>query len=94
LHSRLHTLLFDIFGVNEMYVYDAAKRIGVYRRLTPQKVYLHAGVRKGVKALGLNTRGRRSVEFDELPRSLRGLSPHDLENFLCSYRGRFRSGIQ
>ena len=94
LHSRLNSLLINIFGVNEMYVYDAAKRIGAFLELTARKVYLHAGVRKGVMALGLNVKGRSSVEIDELPRALRVLSPNHLENFLCSYRGHFRPGME
>ena len=94
LQSLSESLLFDIFGVNEMYVYDAAKRMGAYLGLKANKVYLHAGVRKGVEALGLDVKGRPWVEFDDLPRALRELSVDHLENFLCIYRKHFRPGMQ
>jgi hypothetical protein len=80
--------------MNEMYVYDAAKRMGAYLGLKANKVYLHAGVRKGVEALGLDVKGRPWVEFDDLPRALRELSVDHLENFLCIYRKHFRPGMQ
>ena len=41
------SFLYSIIGVNEMYVYDAAQRMGAFLGLKPQKVYLHAGVRRG-----------------------------------------------
>lgn len=92
LHALFRSILYGIFGVNEMYVYDAAQRMGAFLGLKPQKVYLHAGVRKGAKALGVNVRGRTSLEIHELPRALRDLSADHLENFLCIYRDYFRPG--
>jgi hypothetical protein len=94
LHSLFHSLLVKIFGVNELYVYDAAQRMGAFLGLKPKQVYLHAGVRKGTTALGLDVKGRPWVEMDNLPRALRGVSADHLENFLCIYRKHFRPGMQ
>jgi hypothetical protein len=90
LHSFLESLLSDIYGLGEMYIYDAAQRLGVYLGLSPDRVYLHAGVRKGARALGLDTKRRRILEISELPRALHGLSGDDIENFLCIYEARFK----
>ena len=41
-------------GIGELYVYDTSFRIGAKLNLFPTKVYLHAGTRRGVRALGLD----------------------------------------
>ncbi len=63
-------------------VYDAASRIGAKLRLKPQRIYLHAGTRDGARALGV-PRSARVLEKRDLPRPLRRLAAHHLENFLC-----------
>jgi hypothetical protein len=78
-------------GIGELYIYDAALRIGAYLRLTPERVYLHAGTRIGARKAGLllRARGRREwLESNELPALLRDLPPSDIENLLCIYEGR------
>lgn len=80
-----------IQGIGDLYVYDAALRIGAYLRLTPERVYLHAGTRIGARKSGLllhpNDR-REWLESNELPAPLRDLPPSDVENLLCIYEGR------
>jgi hypothetical protein len=78
-------------GIGELYIYDAALRVGAYLRLTPERVYLHAGTRIGARTSGLlpRARGRREwLESNELPAPLRDLPPSDVENLLCIYEGR------
>jgi hypothetical protein len=93
LHSLLESLLSDIYGIGEMYIYDAAQRLGAYLGLSPVRVYLHAGVRNGAKARGLQTKRRHTLEISELPKALRALSGDDIENFLCIYKSRFTHGM-
>jgi hypothetical protein len=88
LHQVVAELLSDIYGIGEMYIYDAAERLGKYLGLLPTRVYLHRGVRDGAKALGLDIR-RGALEVDKLPKALRTLSADHLENFLCIYKNRF-----
>ena len=38
-------------GFGELSIYDTAVRIGAHLRIEPDKVYLHAGAREGIKAL-------------------------------------------
>jgi hypothetical protein len=86
LHSLFLELLSPIKGLGEMYIYDAALRMGAYVKLSPDFVYLHRGTRWGARALGIDvSRGRPYVEKKELPEALRKLSADNLESFLCIY---------
>lgn len=71
--------------VGELYVYDAALRLGAHLGLAPTFVYLHAGTRLGARALGLG-QGRAYLEMHELPLPLQALSPDEVESFLCIYK--------
>jgi hypothetical protein len=75
----------NIQGIGELAVYDIAHRIGAYRGLHPEEVYLHAGTRKGAKALGLPV-NRKSLPMTSLPAGLRSLSAEEAEDLLCIYR--------
>jgi hypothetical protein len=85
LHELLKATLGKMKGVGELTVYDIAHRLGAYLGFRPTDVYLHRGVRKGAKALGLDTR-RESIPMDEFPKELRRLNPEQLEDALCIYR--------
>lgn len=82
----------DGFGV--VAIYDTALRIGGYLEIYPDKIHLHAGVRKGCKALksalGLTTVDctGRTVQPSALPSSLQRLQAHQIENFLCIFKDR------
>jgi hypothetical protein len=80
----------DIDRFGELAAYDTAFRIAVNLNLMPKAVYLHAGTRKGCRALGLKA-NRRYVEMDELPKELQVLEPHEVEDFLCIYKDRLRN---
>ena len=53
--------------------------------LWPELVYLHAGTKKGCKALGVATKGG-TVEMEKLPKAVRSLEPYHAENFLCIFK--------
>jgi hypothetical protein len=97
--SRLFDDLFDlvdatigpIHGAGELLVYDVALRIGARLQLSPQRVYLHAGSRKGARALNLRWR-EKQIEMTELPPALRELSAHQVEDVLCIYKDDFAQG--
>jgi len=74
-------------GIGELYCYDTALRIGAKRGFLPEAVYLHRGTRDGAGALGL-PRQARSLSVEQLPRSLRSLAPHEIEDLLCIYKRR------
>jgi len=88
----VEAVLKETFGESsnkELFVYDVAFRIGAWRDVLPERVYLHRGTREGPKALGIETKGRRAVPVAELPPQLHPLPPWQLEDILCIYRKRF-----
>lgn len=74
-----------LHGVGELMIYDTSTRIGAKLGLEPQRVFLHSGVRKGARNLGLST-NRIALLISELPRPLRCLEPQDVEDVLCIYK--------
>jgi hypothetical protein len=74
----------QIDGIGELYVYDTALRIGSYLRLSPDRVYLHAGVRVGARALGFT--GRDYIRCSDLPIEFSILKPNQIEDCLCIYK--------
>jgi hypothetical protein len=77
----------DIGRFGRLAVYDTACRLGVYLKLSPEVVYLHAGTMEGARALGLDT-SRGYLEMDNLPGPLHLLEPWECEDFLCIYKAR------
>jgi len=82
--ARVNAEVRSIHGIGELYVYDTALRLGGHLRLLPRDVYLHAGTRRGARALGLD-HGSESVSLNRLPAALRRLRPHEVEDVLCIY---------
>lgn len=76
----------DRLGV--LAIYDTSLRLGAYLGLWPEVVYLHAGTKKGCKALGVATKGGK-VEMEKLPKPLRVLEPYRAEDFLCIFKDQF-----
>ncbi len=85
LHAKVEKGIKRIPGIGDLAVYDTALRIGAYLGLEPELVYLHAGVRDGVKALGLNHK-LHTLEKSKLPREFHVLKPHEIEDCLCIYK--------
>jgi hypothetical protein len=88
LHGVVSKAIGPIHGVGKLMVYDTALRIGAYRRLSPNRVFLHADVREGAKALGLDSRPE-SLPMSTLPAALRNVAPAEAEDILCIYSSRF-----
>ena len=83
LHKAVYANIGCIHGIGELAVYDIAYRIGAFLGLGPDRVYLHAGTRKGAQALGL--RGS-TIPMRDLPSELRELTPAEVEDCLCRYK--------
>lgn len=88
LHALLLAAFLGIHGLGALYTYDTALRLGFFLNLTPVKVYLHAGTRKGARALGIPS--QEAVEISALPQSLSRLLPYEIEDFLCIFKPRDR----
>lgn len=90
LHRLVGSELADVYGIGELYVYDMVFRIGAWLGLLPEKVYLHAGVREGAAALGLDPTSE-TLEREDLPEELRHLPLHEVEDILCAFKHKLRS---
>lgn len=87
--DRVRREILPISGIGPLTVYDTAHRLGAYLGLRPEKVYIHAGVKYGVLALGINA-ARQSVEMTELPPAFKRLTPEQAEDCLCIYASELR----
>jgi hypothetical protein len=77
-------------GIGELYVYDTSLRIGAKLNLFPTMVYLHAGTRRGARALGLND-SEATLKVSALPKEFRILEPHELEDLLCIFKDELKT---
>jgi len=73
-----------IHGIGELYIYDTSLRMGAFLRLSPDRVYLHAGTRVGARALGFS--GGDYILCSDLPNEFAVLQPHQIEDCLCIYK--------
>ncbi len=86
----IHADVKPIPGIGDLYVYDTSFRIGAKLNLFPTKVYLHAGTQRGVRALGLD-HSAATLKVSELPKELRTMEPHELENILCIFKDELKT---
>lgn len=84
LHNRVRKATKPIKGLGGLYTYDTAHLIGAHLRLSPKRVYLHSGTRKGARALGFSG-GLSYLMPSQLPAQLKALKPYEMEDFLCIY---------
>jgi hypothetical protein len=61
-------------------VYDVAMRIGIWKKVWPKKIYLHAGTREGARSLGFHNDKLSKEVFEGL---FDKLQPYQIEDFLC-----------
>jgi hypothetical protein len=89
LFQLVAAVLRPIRGVGELMVYDTVHRLGAFFQVRPVHVYLHAGVRTGAKALGLDTR-KDKLAMSELPRAFQNLLPEQVEDCLCIFKAELK----
>jgi hypothetical protein len=89
LHQLVDEEIGNIKGIGALTVYDIAHRIGAHFGKTPKHVYVHAGVRVGARALGIE-----GDSFDPkiLPKPFVRLAPSEIEDCLCIYKNELRNG--
>ena len=85
LYGLVRRTIGSIFGIGELTTYDTALRIGARLGLEPRQVYLHAGTRRGARALGLDSRAA-TLSMSEIPQALRVLKPREVEDCLCIFK--------
>lgn len=79
-------------GFGELSIYDTTIRIASYLNLEPDKIYLHAGARRGLEILeekGYFEHGSSKkiyIEIKELPKQMQQLKATETEHLLCSMK--------
>jgi len=91
LHRLVDEEIGSIKGLGALAVYDIAHRIGAHFAKAPDRVYLHAGVKIGARALGI-----RGDSFDPkmLPNPFARLVPSEIEDCLCIYKAELVGGAR
>jgi hypothetical protein len=83
-----------IVRVGDLMVYNVAARIGGFLGLDPTfHVYVHAGPRKGWRALVGRPDSRYRIPLEEVPSELRVLPPCLIEDFLCEFSEFVHPGL-
>lgn len=93
LYEKVAVTLRPIRGIGLLTIYDTAHRLGAYLKLTPEQVYLHAGVRTGAKALGLGD-WRAKLPMSVFPPAIQRLRPEQVEDCLCIYKSQLQAWRQ
>ena len=91
LHRLVEQEIGDMKGIGALTVYDISHRIGAYFGKAPERVYLHAGVRVGARALGI---GGDSFDPKILPKPFARLAPSEIEDCLCIYKDELLGGAR
>lgn len=89
LHRIVELHLSAAGGFGELVIYDIAQRVGWYRELEPEEIYLHRGTRDGARVLVPGVTGR-TLARSRLPSEFQALSPAQLEDVLCIYKDDIR----
>jgi hypothetical protein len=90
LYEKVARALRPIRGIGLLTIYDTAHRIGAYLKLSPEQVYLHAGVRVGAKALGLGD-WQAKLPMSAFPPAFQRLRPEQVEDCLCIYKSHLQT---
>jgi hypothetical protein len=90
LHAHMTATCSGIKGIGQLYIYDAALRIGAALGLSPELVHLHAGTKMGFRALGLNAKNL-SLPVKVFPKPIQKLKPHEIEDFLCIFKEELKA---
>ena len=80
LYSWIKSITACVRGLGNTTTYDVARRLGVWMKIQPELVYLHAGSAKGAKELGIEG---ESVILTAFPHEIQKLGATHAENFLC-----------
>jgi hypothetical protein len=93
LFRLIDSAVHPIRGLGELYVYDSAFRIGTRLNIFPREIYLHAGTRKGARALGLDHRAVK-LKPSVLPAEFSSLEPYEMEDILCIFEDELKEAAK
>ena len=84
-------------GFGELSIYDTSMRIASHLNIEPDKIYLHAGARKGLEILEkkgyveLSSSKRKNIEIRNMPEPMQKLKAAESEHMLCSMKDNMKN---
>lgn len=83
-----------VWGIGDLSVYNVTARIAAYFNVHPKAfLYLHAGPRKGWRALTGSKKNLKVVPRSDVPKALLKLPMHRIEDLLCEYSEFLHPGL-
>lgn len=79
-------------GFGELSIYDTSMRIASHLNIEPDKVYLHAGARKGMEILEIKgyveqgSAKKQYIEIKDMPKPMQELKAAEAEHMLCAMK--------
>ena len=89
-HDWVQSVIDRVKGLGATTAYDVARRLGVWLRLEPVEVYLHAGTAAGAKRFGIKG---NIVPLSTFPKEIQELGATHAKNFLCIYKDSLPFGL-
>lgn len=77
----------QVSGIGPVTIYDVTSRLAAWGRIEAEWLHFHAGVKEGLKALGVELpRGIKKIHRTDLPRFFWDKDMDTAESFFCGYR--------
>ena len=83
LHNWVQSIVGRVKGLGVTTAYDVARRLGVWLKIEPIVVYLHAGTAIGARKFGVKA---DTAPLSAFPQEIQALGATHAENFLCIYK--------
>jgi hypothetical protein len=84
LFREVDRIIYSVKGLDGIFIYDVALRLGANRGFWPERVYLQRGAKNGAKNFGMRV-DTRTIECSSLPSELHCLTAYEMEDFLCIF---------
>jgi len=96
--DELYNILWanKVSGIGDLTAYDICLRIGVYLKILPDYIYIHAGCKEGLQNMLKRKVKSEVIKKEELPEPFCScdLVPGELEDFFCNYRKHLKVTYQ
>jgi hypothetical protein len=82
------------WGIGNLTIYNVSARLAIYMGIHPEAfLYVHAGPLRGWKALTGTRKNLFRVPVEDIPKALRKLPLHRVEDLLCEYNELLHPGM-
>lgn len=81
--------------IGELAIYDTSHRIGAFRGIYPDEVYLHSGTLIGARKIFGTLKGRKTLKLSDFSPTIQQehLTAQEMEDVLCIFKNSMHSGL-